>query len=127
MAFNLSQLKHVVDILMAATHADADSNASEHAVVRAVIAEHAKTPQERAALEKRMHRFRLASFSLRSAAAGLGLRTAVERKAILALVNRLNDGDAVFDSRESDFLVELARAMGAKREEYAGLTIELVN
>ena len=40
-------------------------------------------------------------------------------------VARVTESDDVHDLEESDFIVRVAKAIGASREEYAGLTITL--
>lgn len=118
------QLKHIADILMAAAHADGDVQKVEGSAVREVVKGLAggTIPKDLAA---RIEGFKLASFDLTQAAAALKLGDAAARKDLLQLVARVTESDEVHDLEESDFIVRVAKAIGASREEYAGLTITL--
>jgi hypothetical protein len=45
---------------------------------------------------------------------------------LLALVARVTESDDVHDLAESDFIVRVAKAIGATPGEYQGLTVELL-
>lgn len=118
------QLKHIADILMAAAHADGDVQKVEGSAVRDVVKGLAggQIPRDLAA---RIDGFKLGAFELEKAAAALNLGAAADRKELLQLVARVTESDDVHDLEESDFIVRVARAIGASRDEYEGLTITL--
>ncbi len=118
------QLKHIADILMAAAHADGDVQKVEGSAVREVLKGLAGGALSKD-LAARIDGFKLAAFDLAGAAAALKLGDAAARKDLLLLVARVTESDDVHDLEESDFIVRVANAIGAAREEYAGLTITL--
>ena len=118
------QLKHIADILMAAAHADGDVQKIEGSAVREVLKGLAGGALAKD-LAARIDGFKLAAFDLGKAAAALMLGDAATRKELLQLVARVTESDDVHDLEESDFIVRVANAIGASREEYAGLTITL--
>ncbi len=122
MTWNSDQLVLVADILMAAASADGVAQDVEHGAVRAIVKE---LGGQAATLEARIKGFKAASFDLNKTAAALNLKTPAQRKELLQLVARVTESDDVHDLDESDYIVAVARAIGASKEEYAGLTISL--
>ena len=123
--WNEAQLPHIADILMAAAGADQETLATETSTVRKILKElqGAKVSSE---LDARVRAFSPRGFDLAAATAGLGALEAEARGALLGLVARVTESDDVHDLAESDFIVRLARAIGAAPGEYKGLTVELV-
>lgn len=120
-----AQLPHVADVLMAAAGADQEMLATETSAVRKILKELAGgrvTPE----LDARVRGFDAKRFDLAAAAKGLGGLDETLRRALLGLVARVTESDDVHDLAESDFIVRLAKAIGAAPAEYAGLTVELV-
>jgi uncharacterized tellurite resistance protein B-like protein len=124
MKFNAKQIGSLADILMAAAHADGVLHTVENDTVRSLIATltGSNVPT---AIEARLHAFNMATFDLQQTVAGLGTMDLAARKEVFSLVARIIESDEVHDFDESDFIVQLANAMGASREEYAGLTVSL--
>ncbi len=122
--WNGQQLEHIADILMAAAHADGDVQGVEGSTVRQVVTELAgsKLP---ASLDARLKGFKHESFDLAKAGAALGLTESAQRRELLQLVARVTESDEVHDLDESDYIVKVAKAVGASRDEYAGLTVSL--
>ncbi|MFO0647055.1 MAG: TerB family tellurite resistance protein [Polyangiales bacterium] len=123
MTWNSDQLAHIADILMAAAHSDGSVENVEDRVVREIIAGLAggKSP----ALDARIKSFKASAFDLDKAAAALKLTTSAQRKELLQLVAKVTESDDVHDLDESDFIVGVAKAIGASKDEYAGMTISL--
>lgn len=123
--WNPEQLQHVADILMAAAGADQDVVKEEGAMVRAILAE-LNGGALPATLDERVRAFDAASFDLDLAAAALAITEASARRKLLGLVARVTESDDVHDLDESDYIVKVAKAIGATPNEYAALTVELM-
>lgn len=123
--WNEAQLPHLADILMAAAGADQETLATETSAVRKILKElqGAKVSPE---IDARVRAFSPKGFDLAAASAGLGALDEASRRALLALVARVTESDDVHDLAESDFIVRLAKAVGATPGEYQGLTVELL-
>jgi uncharacterized tellurite resistance protein B-like protein len=123
--WNEAQLPHLADILMAAAGADQETLATETSAVRKILKElqGAKVSSE---IDARVRAFSPKGFDLAAAAAGLGKLDESSRRALLALVARVTESDDVHDLAESDFIVRVAKAIGATPGEYQGLTVELL-
>lgn len=122
MSWNSDQLVLVADILIAAASADGVAQDVERGTVRAIVKE---LGAPTSMLDKRIKGFDAASFDLKKTAASLNLKTSAERRELLQLVARVTESDDVHDLDESDFIVAVAKAIGATKDEYAGLTISL--
>jgi uncharacterized tellurite resistance protein B-like protein len=123
--WNEAQLPHLADILMAAAGADQETLATETSVVRKILKElqGAKVSSE---IDARVRAFSAKGFDLAMTSAALGKLDEPSRRALLALVSRVTESDEVHDLAESDFIVRVARAIGATPGEYQGLTVELL-
>ncbi len=119
-------LKHVADILMAAAYADGTYQRVEGGAVRQILAELSGQEVAPKALLHRLDAFDPDSFELEPACAALALEGVEPRRELLQLVARVADADEVHDLDESAYIVQVARAIGASPEDYAGLTLELL-
>lgn len=122
--WNNDQLLHIADILLAAAHADRETVREERSAVEAILKGLAGDPLSEA-LSDRLKGFDGGRFSLDAAAKGLGALDGAHRREVLALVSRVTESDDVHDLDESEFIMRLARAIGASKDDYAGLTVEL--
>ena len=125
--FTIDQLNHVADVLMAAAHADGEVDPAEGKMVRDIVAAFAGTAATPASIEARIRAFDPAAFDISIAARALALTEPTSRRALLQLVARVTESDDVHDLRESDYIVRVARAIGAEASDYAGLTVELMD
>jgi uncharacterized tellurite resistance protein B-like protein len=123
--WNEAQLPHLADILMAAAGADQETLATETSAVRKILKELQGTKVS-SEIDARVRTFSPKGFDLAAAAAGLGKLDESARRALLALVSRVTESDDVHDLAESDFIVRVARAIGAAPGEYQGLTVALL-
>ncbi len=120
-------LKHVADILMAAAYADQTYLRVEGAMVRQILAELTGQAEAPKALLHRLDAFDPDGFEVGPACAALGLDSPAPRRELLQLVARVTDADEVHDLDESAYIVRVAREIGASPEDYAGLTMELLD
>jgi uncharacterized tellurite resistance protein B-like protein len=123
MTWNSDQLTHIADILMAAAHADGDVQNVENSAAREILVGLAGAAMP--TLEARIKNFKTSTFDVAKAGAALKLTTSAQRRELLLLVARVTESDEVHDLEESDFIVGVARAIGASKEDYTGLTISL--
>ncbi len=125
--FTIDQLNHVADVLMAAAYADGEVDKTEGKMVRDILAAFAGTAATPASIEARIRAFDPATFDIAVAARALALTESTSRRALLLLVAKVTESDDVHDLRESDYIVRVARAIGAQPSDYAGLTVELMD
>ena len=125
--FTPEQLNHVADILMAAALADGELEKSEGSMVRAIVAAFAGTAALPASVEARIRAFDPKTFDLNGAARALALSDVNGRRALLQLVAKVTESDEVHDLSESNYIVKVARAIGATPDDYKGLTIALID
>lgn len=123
MTWNSDQLAHLADILMAAAHSDGSVQNVEDRVVREIVA--GLAGGKSSALDERIKGFKASAFDLGKAAAALNIATSAQRRELLQLVAKVTESDDVHDLDESDFIVGVAKAIGASKDDYAGLTISL--
>lgn len=122
--WNHESLERIADLLMAAASADSETHSAERGAVNEILATLAGGSLP-ASLEARARDFNPAGFDLAATAKALGPLDAARRKELLGLVSRVTESDDVHDLEESDFIVRLAKAIGASPDEYEGLTVEL--
>lgn len=118
------QLAHIADLLLAAAHADSETVSAETDAARSILAKLSGSSLS-AALSARLDGFDAKSFDLGAAAKSLGALDAEHRKELLAMIAQITESDDVHDLDESEFIVRVARAIGASPADYKGLTIEL--
>jgi uncharacterized tellurite resistance protein B-like protein len=122
---DIERLGHMADILMGAAHADGVHQREEAAAIGRVLCSQLGQPELPAELRARIEVFDPAAFDLARSCGALGLSTSAERRQLLQLVAVVTEVDEVHDFDESDYIVEVARAIGAGPEDYAGLTVDV--
>lgn len=122
--WNHEHLEHIADLLMAAASADNETHSAERGAINAILSTLAGGSLP-ASLEARARDFNPDGFDMASTAKALGPLDAEHRKELLGLVSKVTESDDVHDLDESDFIVRLAKAIGASPAEYEGLTVEL--
>lgn len=123
--WNEGQLAHIADLLMAAAGADEETLSAETSAVRKILKE-LSGGKVSAELDARVRGFDARRFDLAVTAEGIGSLDEAHRRALLALVSRVTESDEVHDLAESDFIVRVAKVLGAAPGEYQGLTVELL-
>lgn len=122
--WNKEQLLPIADLLLAAAHADRETAEVETDAARAILSKLAGDPLP-AEISSRIAGFAPSSFELASSAKALGALSAAQRRELLTFIAQITESDDVHDLDESEFIVRVARAIGASPAEYQGLTIEL--
>lgn len=123
--WNEDQLPFLAELLMAAAGADQETLSTETSAVRKILKE-LSGGKVSADIDARVRGFTPRAFDLAATSAGLGSLDEAHRRALLALVSRVTESDEVHDLAESDFIVRVAKVIGAAPGEYAGLTVELI-
>ncbi len=105
-----AQLKALCDVLMAAAHADGEFDGLEAGEISDVLAEviSGNLPD---ALSTQLSRFSAEAFKLCDSVGPLLTLAKPDRLAVLGLVTRVIEADAVHDMAEADFLRALALAL----------------
>ncbi|MEZ4405415.1 MAG: TerB family tellurite resistance protein [Polyangiales bacterium] len=122
--WNHEHLEHIADLLMAAASADNETHSAERGAINAILSTLAGGSLP-ASLEARARDFNPDGFDMAATVKALGPLDAEHRRDLLGLVSKVTESDDVHDLDESDFIVRLARAIGASPAEYEGLTVEL--
>lgn len=119
------RIAHVADILLGAAYADGSKAGSEEARLRKLLGELLGAEGLPAALEARIGAFDPKAFDLAKAAAVFADDPADRKRKLLELVAAVGDADDVLDTQEDDYLVRVAKAIGASKDSYADLVLEV--
>ncbi|MFO0604685.1 MAG: TerB family tellurite resistance protein [Polyangiales bacterium] len=119
------RIAHVADILLGAAYADGAKAGSEDARLRKLLGELLKTDTLPDALDARIRAFDPKGFDLAKAAAVFAGDPSDRKRKLLELVAAVGDADEVLDTQEDDYLVRVAKAIGAPKESYADLVLEV--
>ncbi len=122
--FEIEELKHIADILMGAAYADGVHQLAEAAAIRRVLAAEVggAVPE---AVSARLDAFDIGAFRLEDSCAKLEMGSSERRRRLLQLVAQVTESDEVHDFDETDYILQVARCIGAGREEYEGLTVDV--
>ena len=123
--FGIEELKHIADILMGAAYADGVHEIVEAAAIRRVLAELVGGGALPDAVARRLEAFDIAAFRLEETCANLKMSSPDRRRRLLQLVAQVTESDEVHDFDETDYILRVARSIGASREEYEGLTVDV--
>lgn len=122
------QLKHVLDILMAAAAADGHTDFQERDAIRSYLEELGVDEEEAMDdLESHQWLFDPGKFDLEESVKGLGELSADERSAVIRMLEKVEAADGVIDLAESEFISRVAVALGASDEEADKLTLEIMD
>jgi uncharacterized tellurite resistance protein B-like protein len=119
------RIAHVADILLGAAYADGTKHGSEEARLRKLLGELLGNEALPAALDARIGAFDPKTFDLAATAAVFAGDPDDRKRQLLELVAAVGDADDVLDSQEDDYLVKVAKAIGAPRSAYADLVLEV--
>ncbi|MEM1349593.1 MAG: TerB family tellurite resistance protein [Myxococcota bacterium] len=124
--FNIDQLKILSELLLGAAHADGDFDGHEAETIGDILRAH--VPEEELPHEVTRHiaHFNAESFDLELACTLLGVSSSGERRGVLRLVSEVTHADDVLDLAENEYIVQVAKALGASPEEYEDLTFEIL-
>ena len=121
---HVRQLAAIAELLLGAAQSDGKVSWSERSAIAGVLASFVGEPALPEEVEKRLQTFEFRTFDLGGAVAALTLKTAEDRKDLLALVARVTDADAVLKIGERSYLTRVAKAIGASDEELAPFIAE---
>jgi uncharacterized tellurite resistance protein B-like protein len=118
---NKKELERITDILMGAAHSDGDYDPEEAGVIGDILAELVGgdlSPSTAA----RISGFEPEKFDLNATGAALVMTSSKDRRALMMLVAKVVDADGIHDFMEDEYIMSVAKAIGAKQEEYEDLT-----
>lgn len=124
---DMETLGAMADVLLGAAYADGQRDEDERAVVRAILCDMLNRSRLGAVLEARLEAFDPARFDVREACRRLSLPTAGERRLLLSMVAEVTDADGAHHLDEDAYIRVVAEAIGASREEFDDLTVEVVS
>lgn len=124
----LQKLIALVDLLMAAASQDGHVDEEEFAVIQGYLEEMGLVDEEdRSDLDEHMSEFDIDEFDLEGTLAELGELDDDERAAVIALLEMVEEADGVIDLGESDFIAQVALALGASQDEVDQLSVEILD
>lgn len=117
----------IVDLLMAALSCDGTIVGEEDQAARRMLSELllCKPDQLPAHVEERIRSFRLIEFDMDRTVGDFLRDPPMKKRRLLELIAKLSDADGQHDLRESDFIRDLARALGMAKEEYEDLVLHI--
>jgi uncharacterized tellurite resistance protein B-like protein len=121
----IEELKRIADVLLGAAYADGLHQLEEASAIRRVLSGLVGEDELPTALAQHIEAFDISSFKLERSCDGLDVDTPEKRRRLLQLIAQVTECDDVHDFDESDYIVRFARCIGAKPEEYKGLTVDL--
>lgn len=121
------QLKHILDILMAAAAADGHTDFKERDAIRGYLEGLGVEDEEiRDELESHQWLFDAESFDLEDSVKGLGELSTEQRSAVIKMLEKVEAADGVIDLAESEFISRVAIALGASDEEADKLSLQIM-
>lgn len=123
----IEKMKKIADILMGAAFADGRYEQAEGETVQRVLADMSEDKELPTEVRQQIEAFDPESFDLESTCSMIFLTDSDERRTLLKLVAAVTEADEVHDLDESDYIVQVARAIRAEEDEYEGLTIEILS
>lgn len=120
----IEELQHLGMILLGAACADGASQREESEAIIQILAEEQGGGELPEPVIKHLMAFDVQRFDLATSCLALDMSTPERRRWLLQLCARVTECDDVHDLDESDYIVRVAKCIGAGREEYAGLTVD---
>ena len=117
----------IVDLLMAGLSCDGTIVGEEDQAARRLLGELllCKPDALPAHVEERIKGFRLIDFDMDATVKDFLSDPPMKKRRLLELIAKLSDADGQHDMRESDFIRDLARALGMAAEEYQDLVLTI--
>jgi uncharacterized tellurite resistance protein B-like protein len=117
----------IVDLLMAGLSCDGTIVGEEDQAARRLLGELllCKPDALPAHVEARIKGFRLIDFDMDATVQDFLSDPPMKKRRLLELIAKLSDADGQHDMRESDFIRDLARALGMAAEEYQDLVLTI--
>lgn len=114
-------LAAIAELLLGVAYADGRFQVVEAEQIREILSEFTDIAELPEGVVGAIHGFDEGAFDLGRAAARLGPLDADDRRALLAMILRVVDADAVRDRDEEHFFHAVARAIGAFDEDVAAV------
>lgn len=119
------QLSTLAEVLLGAAYADADYDGREAEVITSILSELVKDGRLPDEVEMKLTSFNEDSFDVEGACGTLNFN-AKQRHAVFGLLARVVEADDVHDLSESMYITRVAKALGAKPEEYSEYVVEFI-
>lgn len=118
-----TQMHAFADLLMGAAYADGEFDGMEAGEIADIL--HEVIGDYPGELSLRLSQFAPEDLDIRASAGRLASLSKGERQAILALLVRVTDSDAIHDLAESEYLREVIDAMGCDTEGFEAQAFEV--
>ncbi len=123
---NIKELILITDVLLGAAHADGEDGSIEIDVIEDILKALVHGQELPDELTEHIVHFEPGAYDLYATCSQLHLATAEDRRTLLALVAEVTDADDIHDLEEDRYIRQVAEAIGAAPEEYADLTVEVL-
>lgn len=122
----IQRVKHVVDILMGAAYSDGHCDREEVLTIARILARTMHWEALPAEVVAHIRSFDYEAFDLGRTCAALELDEPTGRRKLLDLISEVVEADAVHDLGETDYIRAVAKYIGASKEEFEDLCVDLV-
>lgn len=113
-------------LLVGAAYADGDYHELEEDQIERILGEFVHDEETASRVASAVNDFDPDAFSVQTAVDHLGTLEETDRQLVLNMVGHVVDADFTHDFSESDYVEQVAEALGAGPEDYRDLTVELV-
>lgn len=121
-----AQLKALSELLLGVAYADGDYDGTEAAIIGDVLRQLVVDDILPTEVSMHLSSFNVEALSIADATARLNLEGKDERSGIISLMLKVADADGVYDCAESDYITEVANALGASADEKSEFAIEII-
>ena len=124
---NYDELITIGQILLGAAFVDGEVDGHEVDTISDILIQLTGQDALPEAVASKLEAFDPASFDLDAACGRLHLATPDDRRALLSLIAEVTDADDIHTCDENDYILRVARNIGAQPEEYDDLTMEMTH
>lgn len=124
--FTQEELKQIAYLLLGASVADLEYHEKEIDTIMTLLTEQAGEEAIAETFVEHMKSFDPHGFDPVKACAAVDFTAAPRRKALLGMVVKVIDADEIRDLDEDSYLVKVAKAIGAGKEEYEDLILDVI-
>lgn len=123
--FTLEELKQIAYLLLGASAADSEYHEKEIDTIMTLLTDQAGEEAIAETFVEHMKTFDPHELDLVKACATIDFTEARRRKALLGMMLKVIDADEIRDLDEDSYLVKVAKAIGAAKEEYQDLILDI--
>ena len=117
----------IADLLMGAAHADPTQTADPYDLACVALKQVMGAAYILSAINGRLQAFDVSSFDMAATVGELGLDDPIEKRQLLELIVAVHDADETIAPDRDAYLRAVAEALGLAPEDYADLTVDVLD